>query len=158
MQYLSWEPGGVSESLYFRGPYGESRVWPWGHITGEILVEQGAALFVGTTWAGDYKLFAARDGEHVMEVGRPILAYEAERQSIADVAAFVSAHDLETGHLQRRPDGVELKYCRAAGVNSPRLPLVLTWAELLTIMHRVEADGRRVKDGSGVSYLQMDFR
>lgn len=157
IQYLSWEPGGVSESLYFRGRYGESRVWPWGHLSGVILVEQNIALFIGTTSSGDDKLFAVRDGGKVMEVGRPILAYEAQRQSAADVAAFVNAHELNMGHVQPLPDGFELKYWRSAGVNNPFLPLVLTWDELATIMRRVEAEGRRVKDRSGVSYLQIDF-
>jgi hypothetical protein len=33
-----------------------------------------------------------------------MLAYQAQRQSIADVAAFVKAHELDLSDLHRRPD------------------------------------------------------
>jgi hypothetical protein len=152
--YFSSEPPGSSESLYFRGPHGSAKVWK--NFTGPLVVEGGTAVFVGTTQPGEYELFAVKNGGTRLEVGKPILALQAERES-TDISAFVDEHQIFTWSLKKLTNGFELEYSRRHGVNNPHEYLSLTWAELSTIMHHVEAEGRLQKDRSGFSYLQIDY-
>lgn len=154
-RYFSPEPPGVSESLFFRGPRGAEKVWK--NFTGPVLIEEGTALFVGTTQPGEYELFAVNDGGAPLEVGNPILAFKAETDS-TDISAFVSQHQIYTRYLKRLTNGFELVYSRRHGVNNPHLHLSVTWDALSTIMHRVESEGTEQKDRSGYSYWQIDYR
>lgn len=152
--YLSFEPPGSSESLYFRGPHGRAKVWK--NFTGPLLVEGGTALFVGTTQPGEYELLAVENGGTCFAVGKPILALQAERKSTG-VSAFLAEHQIFTWSLKQLTNGFEFEYSQRHGVNNPHLHSTLTWTELSTIMHRVEAEGRPQKDSSGFSYLQLDY-
>src|SRR5256885_6220007 len=82
MRYASWEPGGVSRSLYFRQPHGwQNQVWKNLALTDEVLVEGSTALFAAPT-RPEYKLIAVKNGAPLLEVGKPILAFEAQRKGL----------------------------------------------------------------------------
>ena len=136
-RYFSWEPPGVSESLYFRGPHESRRVCE--NFTGRFLVHESTVLFVAANRSGEDELLAARDGGTSLEVGKPILAFEAGRQS-ADAASFVEQHLLDTGYLKELADGFELEYWHRHGVNHPPEHFSLTWDEFSAIMHRAETE------------------
>jgi hypothetical protein len=149
------EPPGVASSLHFRGENGE-RIRVWKNFTGRVLVEDNTAVFEGTTRpAGDYKLFAVRNGTPCVEVGEAILAFEAEKQK-TDIPAFLERYVVYTSDAERIDNGFRL-VCGQRGVNQPHLVISIAWRELATIIGRVEAEGHPQKDKSGDTYLQVDY-
>ncbi len=142
--YFSWEPSGVRLSLFFRGAQG-ARIEVWKNLTGRIVVNDSVAVFEGTTRpAGEYKLFAVQDGAPCLEIGNAILAFQAEKEK-TDVRAFMERCILATSALERTDHGLQLG------------SLGFTWEEIATVMQRVKAEGQVQKDGSGMSYLHIDY-
>ena len=142
-------------SLYFQKPGGR-RVLVWKNFTGEIVVNDSTALFVTTARAGEYLLFAVKDGVNPLEVGKAILAFQAEKEK-ADVPAFLEQHQIYTYTLKKLTDGFDLQYSKWRGNSNPFLHISLTWDDLSTIMQRVKAEGRPQKGRSGMSYLQIEY-
>jgi hypothetical protein len=82
-------------------------------------VEGTTIVFAGSSRDWQEGIFAAENGARPVEIGKPILAGEAEKQS-TDPRAFLAEHELEMSYLKRLSDGLELKYWRSSQVNSPR--------------------------------------
>jgi hypothetical protein len=127
---FSWEAGGGSRELYFHNP-GGGRTLIWKYV-GNAHATDGLAVFIGNTEPGKEEhsegLFAVQGGGPLLEVGKTLLTFEAEKQQ-TDVSNFIHKYVIDVFSLKGSDSGFEVQ-CLQHGVNKPGLSLSVTWAEL----------------------------
>jgi hypothetical protein len=152
---LTWESGGGSRELFYRGTNGKRRL-VWEHV-GAGYAGKGTAVFIGWREGLDIPrgdtYFAVKENSPVVAISKAVLAHAAQKHG-AQQEEYLKRYGDGEYKLNAKDNIVEFEYT-AYGVNQPHLFVDLSWDEISEIVDTLEKTGKPHKDKvSGLTYLE----
>ena len=149
---LTWESGGGSRELFYRGVNGKRRR-VWEHV-GAGYAGNGTAVFIGWREGTDIPrgdtYFAVKENSQVVAISKAVLASAAHKNGAQMEDYFKRYVEYK---LRAKNNVVEFEF--AAHGEQPDFVIELTWDEISEIVDEVIKIGKPHKDKvSGLTYLE----